>query len=296
MSRFTRFAAIDWSGAAGPRQKGIALAVCEAGREAPTLVRPGPLWSRQEVLDWMLALEGDWLVGLDLSPSLAFADCGAFFPGWDRSPADVRGLWALVEEIAGEEPHLGANRFVDHADASRYFRRHGGRCGDLFPPGAGRFRVVEDASREQGLCNPYSNFNLVGAAQVGKSSLTGMRLFHRIDGKLPIWPFDFAQDRPCDPVPERGPVVVEIYTSIAATAAGLPRGRTKIRDGETLDRALAVLGSRPHVPLARYDDHATDAILAAAWLRAVAHDPDLWAPAALTPDLARTEGWTFGVR
>jgi hypothetical protein len=97
-------------------------------------------------------------------------------------------------------------------------------------------------------------------------------------------------------VPERGPVVVEIYTSIAATAAGLPRGRTKIRDGETLDRALAVLGSRPHVPLARYDDHATDAILAAAWLRAVAHDPDLWTPAALTPDLARTEGWTFGVR
>jgi hypothetical protein len=288
VSRFTRFAAIDWSGAAGARQKGIALATCEAGEGPPALVRPDHIWSRQEVLDWMLALEGDWLVGLDLSPSLAFADKGAFFPGWERSPADVRGLWALVEEIAGDEPHLGANRFVDHPEASRHFRRHGGRCGDLFPPGAGRFRVVEDASRAQGLCNPYSNFNLVGAAQVGKSSLTGMRLFHRIDGKLPIWPYDA--------VPEHGPVVVEIYTSIAATAAGLPRGRTKIRDAETLDRALAVLGGRPHIALARYDDHATDAILAAAWLRAVARDPQLWSPAALTPELARTEGWTFGVR
>lgn len=236
----------------------------------------------------MLALEGEWLVGLDLSPSLAFADCGAFFPGWERSPPDARALWALVEKITRDEPHLGANSFVNHPEASRHFRRHGGRCGDLFPPGAGRFRVVEDASRDQGLCNPYSNFNLVGAAQVGKSSLTGMRLFHRIDGKLPIWPYD--------PVPERGPVVVEIYTSIAATAADLPKGRTKIRDPETLDRALTALDSRRHAPLARYDDHATDAILAAAWLRSVADQPAYWLPKKLTPELARTEGWTFGVR
>lgn len=285
---FDRFAAIDWSGAAGSRQKGIAVATCRAGTTAPVLERPGHVWSRTEVLDWMLGLKGDWLVGLDLSPSLAFADAGAFFPGWDRSPADVRGLWALVEEISAGEPNLGANSFVDHPEASRHFRRHGGRCGDLFPPGAGRFREVEDTSRDQGLCNPYSNFNLVGAAQVGKSSLTGMRLFHRIDGKLPVWPYD--------PLPERGPVVVEIYTSIAATAAGLPRGRTKIREGATLDRSLAALGSAPHRPLARYDDHATDAILAAAWLRAVAHDSALWHPERLTPELAHTEGWTFGVR
>jgi hypothetical protein len=286
--RFSRFAAIDWSGATGARQKGIAVATCEAGEDAPALVRPGHVWSRLEVLEWLLALKGDWLVGIDLSPSLAFADCGAFFPGWSRSPSDARGLWALVEEIAGDEPHLGANRFVDHPEASRHFRRHGGRCGDLFPSGAGRFRVVEDVSRVQGLCNPYSNFNLVGAAQVGKSSLTGMRLFHRIDGKLPVWPYDA--------VPELGPVVVEIYTSIAATAAGLPKGRTKIRDPETLDRTLTALGSRPHTPLARYDDHATDAMLAAAWLRVVAGDPAYWSPARLTPELAQTEGWTFGVR
>jgi hypothetical protein len=288
LNRFTHFAAIDWSGAAGARQKGIAVATCTAGREAPELMHPGHIWSREDVLHWMLALEGDWLVGLDLSPSLAFDDAGAFFPGWERSPSVARRLWALVEQIAGDESHLGANRFVDHPEASRHFRRHGGRCGDLFPPGAGRFRVVEDVSREQGLCNPYSNFNLVGAAQVGKSSLTGMRLFHRIDGKLPIWPYD--------PVPERGPVVVEIYTSIAATAAGLMKGRTKIRDPHTLDRALAALGSHPHVPFARYDDHATDAVLAAAWLRVVAQDPEYWRPKRLTPELARTEGWTFGVR
>ncbi|HEV2568258.1 hypothetical protein [Sphingomonas sp.] len=288
MNRFTHFAAIDWSGAAGPRQKGIAAATCSSGTGAPELVRPGHVWSRLEVLEWMLALEGDWLVGLDLSPSLAFADCGAFFPGWDRSPSDAAGLWALVEDIARDEPHFGANSFVDHPEASRHFRRHGGRCGDLFPPGAGRFRVVEDVSREQGLCNPYSNFNLVGAAQVGKSSLTGMRLFYRLAGRLPIWPYQ--------PIPDSGPLVIEIYTSIAATAAGLPKSRTKVRDGASLDAVLAALGSSPHTPLHRYDDHATDAIMAAAWLRAVAHEPSYWAPERLTPELAATEGWTFGVR
>ncbi|NNM75855.1 hypothetical protein HJG53_02900 [Sphingomonas sp. ID1715] len=288
MNRFTHFAAIDWSGAAGPRQKGIAIAACRLGTPAPELVRPGHVWSRLEVLHWLLGLEGDWLIGMDLSPSLAFADHGAFFPGWNQSPADAPGLWALVEAIATDEPHLGANSFVDHPEASRHFRRHGGRCGDLFPAGAGRFRVVEDVSRDQGLCNPYSNFNLVGAAQVGKSSLTGMRLFHRLAGRLPIWPYD--------PVPVQGPVVVEIYTSIAATAAGLPKSRTKVRDAGTLDRVLTAFDSAPHAPLTRYDDHATDAILAAAWLRTVAHDAQYWRPQQLTAKLARTEGWTFGVR
>ena len=30
------------------------------------------------------------------------------------------------------------------------------------------------------------------------------------------------------------------------------------------------------------------------WLRSIAGRPELWQPAALTPELARTEGWTFG--
>lgn len=227
------------------------------------------------------------LVGLDLGASLPFADCGAFFPGWSASPADARGLWALVETICAADPHLAASSFVDHAEAARHFRRHGGRCGDLFQPSRGRLRVTEVHQQLQGL-NPYSNFNLVGAAQVGKSSLTGMRLLHRLQARLPIWPFD--------PLPANGSVVVEIYTSLAAIAGGLRKGRTKVRDPATLDTSLAALGSAPHAPLAAYDDHATDALLSAAWLRQVHQDPELWAPPELTPELARTEGWTFGVR
>ena len=284
---FSNFVAIDWSGAVGVRQPGIAVAMCAVGNQAPALVRPGHIWSRTDVLDWLLDdLPAETLVGLDLSTSFAFADCGAFFPGWNESPADARALWALVESICADDPHLSANSFVDHPQASRHFRRHGDRTGDLFPPGRGRLRVTEGAQREQGL-SPYSNFNLVGAAQVGKSSLTGMRMLHRLQGKLSLWPVD--------PLPGSGSVVVEIYTTLAARAAGVAKGRSKVRDAVALDSALAVLGSTPHTPLPRYTDHATDALLAAAWLRTVADDPALWSPQGI--DAVRTtEGWTFGIR
>ena len=83
---------------------------------------------------------------------------------------------------------------------------------------------------------------------------------------------------------------------VAAVAAGRSKSRSKVRDAAALDAALASLGSRPAPALARHDDHATDAIMAAAWLRRTHAEPELWQPAALTPHLARTEGWTFGVR
>ncbi len=277
---------MDWSGAAGPRQKGIAVAICASGSEAPRLVRPDHIWSRKEVLDWLLRdLPNGTLVGFDLSPSLPFVDAQAFFPGWADSPADARALWALVEHVARDEPHLGANLFVDHAEASRHFRRHGGREGDLFGGGRGRLRAVEWEELRSGIVNPVSCLNLVGAAQVGKSSLTGMRLFHRLSDRIPFWPFD--------PVPASGSLIVEIYTSIAAVAAGRPKSRAKIRDRVGLDAALAVLESASAAPLPRYDDHATDALVTAAWLRRAAADPALWV--APPPEIALTEGWTFGV-
>jgi hypothetical protein len=284
VSRFTEFVAIDWSGEAVARPKGLAVAHASAGTRAPVLLKPEGGWSRHGIQDWLLAhaeAGTTLLVGLDLSPALPFCDEGAYFPGWSGSPADGPALWALVEELSETDPHLSATSFTTHAEAGRHFRRQRD-CGDLFPPGAGRFRVCEGGQRAMGL-SPYSCFNLVGAAQ----SLTGMRVLHALRGKVPIWPFD--------PLPATGPVIVEIYTTIAARAAGIPKGRSKIRDAETLDTALAALGSDRHAPLARYDDHSTDALLSAAWLRHVADDPALWNPPLLTPALARTEGWTFGV-
>ncbi len=286
MRSFGQFAVIDWSGAVGLRQKGIAIAICGPGNTAPTLVRADHVWSREEVLDWLRHdLPSGTLVGFDLSPGLPFADAGAYFPGWRESPADARSLWALVDHMSSGDPHLAATGFVDHPEASRYFRRHGGRTGDRFGTRQGRLRMVEHRQRDCQL-SPYSCFNLIGAAQVGKSSLTAMRMFHRLARQLPIWPFD--------PVPESGSLIVEIYTSLAARAAGIRKGLSKVRDGASLDAALAKLGCEPHVPLRRYTDHATDAILTSAWLRTIAHEKRLWSPPGMA-EVAATEGWTFGV-
>lgn len=285
--RFGQFVAIDWSGARGPRQKGIAVAICAGGSDAPKLVRPGHCWSRSEVLDWLLGeLPADSLVGFDLSPGLPFHKAGAYFPGWSRSPASARELWRLVDDLGDDGDHLAATGFLAHPEVRRHFRHGQGECGDLFAGGAGRMRLTEERQRAHRL-NPSSCFNLVGAAQVGKSSLTGMRVLHRLGAALPVWPFD--------KVPPTGSVIVEIYTSLAAREGGIPPGRSKMTGQRNLDDALERLGVGRHQPLPAYTDHATDAILTSAWLRKHAADADLWSPPGLEA-VARTEGWTFGVR
>lgn len=290
MRKFETFVCIDWSGQAVARPKGIAVAYCHAGSDTPTLISPAGGWSRQAVLDWLLnhaAAGTDMLVGLDLSPALPFLDHGAYFPGLETTPPDAKSLWALIDSECADDDHLGASSFPLKPGFRDHFRnqiKSETVTGAIFGSGAGRFRLVEGRQRLAGV-NPVSCFNLIGAAQVGKSSLTGMRLFHRLDGRVPVWPFD--------EIPPSGPLIVEIYTSIAARAAGLRKGISKIREGATLDRALAELASNPHRPMTHYSDHATDAILTSAWLRKVSHQAELWNPQGLD-QVAQTEGWTFG--
>ena len=292
-ARFNHYLGIDWSGAAGERHKSIALALADARGGPPVLVRGGGGWSRAEVLALLRdELPEGTLVGLDLGIALPFADTGAFFPGWDDSPPDAPALWALVDRLCASDPHFSASSLVDHPEASRHFRRHGGREGDRFHLAdslhrRGRFRVTELAQAAQLGCKPYSNFNLVGAAQVGKSSLTGMRLLHHLRGVLPVWPVD--------PLPETGSAIVEIYTTIAALAGGRSAGRSKMRSYGDLNAALAAIGSEQVDGEGPIDDHSADALLTAAWLRNAAEREELWRPAGLIHEIAATEGWTFGV-
>ncbi|MDG5749922.1 hypothetical protein P8R33_02250 [Qipengyuania sp. XHP0211] len=288
MRNFDNFLAIDWSGAKGRKHRGIALAFAKAGGGAPVLI--DHRWSREEVLTVLREdLPKNTLVGLDLGISLPHADCGAYFPENKVSLPDAPALWALIDDICRKDEHFGVQSFVDHPDYAPYFRNgtdtgaHFG-CDDA-AHGRGRFRVTEKAQAEMG-CKPYSNFNLVGAAQVGKSSLTGMRMLHHLRGLLPVWPID--------PLPRKGSVIVEIYTSLAAMEAGRSASRAKMRSHEDLNEALAALGSTPVSGKGPIDDHSSDALLSAAWLRKVAGERRRWQPTAMTPQIARTEGWTFG--
>ena len=281
MRPFTRFACADWSGAKGSRHPGIALAVCEAGDHAPRLVMPpNGMWSRQAVADWLLAQDDDLLIGFDFSFAPPLVERGSYLPG-DDLPSSAKAFWAYVDTVC-DDPDLGAASFLEqHHRRHFYFGAADGtkanflfwrQCEILNKNSSGKTSTVYDA---------------IGASQVAKASFAGMRFLNHVREHVAIWPFDA--------LPNRGPVVVEIYTTIAARAAGVAKGRSKIRDSSGLDMALRALGSQPHQPLERYTDHATDALITAAWLRAVADNPKNWAPKSLNSEIAATEGWTFGV-
>jgi hypothetical protein len=280
---FRRFAAIDWSGAKGKRHKGIAVALAEAGAAAPRLVRPDHVWSRQEALDWLLetAAEAPTLFGFDFSFAPPLAERGEYLPGEPGVPVTAREFWAYVESRCDDED-LGAASFLERVHRRHfYFGIADGVKADYV-----RFRQCDAALNLQGGRKTASAYDAIGAAQVAKASFSGMRLLHRIDGKVAIWPMD--------PLPAGASAVAEIYTRIYLRRAGLPG--TKLRTAAQLDAALGALGSAPARLPFEPDDHQTDALVTAAGMRAlVATEPRAFAPEGLTPELARTEGWTLGV-
>ena len=287
---FARFAAIDWSGAKGKRHKGIAVALADTGKAAPRLIRPGRVWSRGEVLDWLLAAaeEAPTLFGFDFSAAPPIAERGQYLPGQTDVPTDARGFWAYVDQLC-EDEDLGAASFLEQAHRRHfYFGAADGMKRDFL-----HHRVCEHAFNATGGGKASTLYDAIGAAQVAKASFAGMRLLHRLDGRVPIWPFDFVPVGPMDDMRQGGSVVVEIYTRAFIRMAGLS-GR-KVRSLTELNAALRALGSRPARLAREPNDHETDVIIAAAGMRAIAGEAKWWNPPGLTPELARGEGWTFGV-
>jgi hypothetical protein len=267
--RFSRFVGIDWSGARGSRHPSVQVAICEADGQLSLVVPESGIWSRLGVLDWLAGLSGDVLVGMDAG--FGFAAVPSF-------PQPARALWAEVEAACTAEPDLAGHGFVaarrdafwmGAADGPRHERAH--------------LRACERVYAQRGLGTPTSNFVLLGASQVGKASLSAMRLLHRL--QWPVWPFD--------PLPPSGPVILEIYCQAFARMAGQ---RGKLRDHDVLAGALAHFGVAPPPGMgAHFPDHVGDALITAAGLRTIAHQPHWWAPHDMTPDLAAREGWTFGI-
>jgi hypothetical protein len=281
--RFDAFIAIDWSGAKGKRHKGIAIAEARFGDDPPRLVRPGHIWSRMEVLDWLLkrSAKEPTLFGFDFSFAPPLSESGEYLPGEPDVPANARQFWAYVDSRCDDED-LGAASFLETAHRKHfYFGSADGVKADFM-----RFRQCDRRLNAQGGRKTASAFDSIGAAQVAKASFSGMRLLHRLDGRIAIFPFD--------PLPDQGSAVVEIYTRIYLRRAGM--AGTKIRTRKALNQALAGLGSKPvrlrHEP----NDHQSDALVTAAGMRDLASsEPRAFAPEGLTPHISRTEGWTFGI-
>ena len=289
MRKFSRTVAIDWSGAKGRRHKGIAIAEARA-YDAPRLIRASHVWSRQEVLDWLLreAEREPTLFGFDFSFAPPLIERGAYLPGEVGVPDTARAFWAYVDARAFDED-LGAASFLEQVHRRHFYfgAADGVKANFVF------FRQCDKHLNAIGGRKTASAYDAIGAAQVAKASFSGMRLLHRLSGEVAIWPFDFVQDRQMDALPTSGSAVVEIYTRIYLRNAGMVGH--KLRSRADLNQALAGLGSPPWRGRTPLDDHKTDALVTAAGMRAHLANPLAFAPPGLTQRIATTEGWTFGI-
>jgi len=279
---FSRFVAIDWSGAKGRRHKGIAIA--EAAADGPPrLVRPNHVWSREEVLGWLIneAAKAPTLFGFDFSFAPPLIEKGEYLLGEPDVPKTAREFWAYVDDRCDDED-LGAASFLEIAHRRHfYFGIADGVKADFV-----RFRRCDARLNAQGGRKTASAYDAIGAAQVAKASFAGMRMLRRLDGKVAIWPMD--------PLPDSGSAVVEIYTRIYLRRAGMTG--VKLRTRDALNLALVGLGSPPTRLRFEPNDHQTDAIVTAAGMRQLAtSEPRAFDPEGLTPKIAQSEGWTFGV-
>ena len=282
MRHFAAYVAIDWSGAKGRKHKGIAIAEAR-GEAAPRLIRPGHIWSREEVLSWLLrqADKEPTLFGFDFSFAPPLIERGEYLPGESGVPKTARKFWAYVDAKCDDED-LGAASFLELAHRRHfYFGIADGVKAEFV-----RFRQCDARLNAQGGRKTASAYDAIGAAQVAKASFAGMRLLHHLDGRVAIWPMD--------PLSDHESAIVEIYTRIYLRRAGLTGA--KLRSRAALNLALEGLGSPPARLRFEPNDHQTDAIVTAAGMRQLAFtEPRAFDPEGLTPHIARTEGWTFGV-
>jgi hypothetical protein len=285
MRAFDRFVAVDWSGARGAYD-GIAVAGCTPGRAAPKLVPPtARRWTRREFASWLEteAVGGDRiLIGIDCAFALPALASEAML----GARHDAEALWRYIEGRCNDARDFYGGDFATHPDHASFFWSAGKRR----PEFTEHRRATERACQAAGLGAPESPLKLIGARQVGKGGLAGMRVLARLRQSLgddfAVWPFH--------PIDEARIVCVELYPRLFLRMA--KHGNGKVRTLEALDRALGALVSE------RYEeregmpsDHEADALVAAAGLRLVAADPAVWRPRGLDAMAERTEGWIFGV-
>jgi hypothetical protein len=284
---FQEFVGIDWSGAR-ENYGGIAVAICEIGNAPPTLVRSrGKRWTRREIAEWLVdKLNGSRpvLVGLDFAFGLPYEeDCG--YLGGTTDIDSIFRLWSLIEEKSASALDFGCSPFVDHPDHSHLFWQES-RAPAMW---VNRKRRTELVCAEVTRTRPDTVYKLIGPKQVGKASITGIRVLKHVRSRttnVAVWPFEAVHKS----------ALVEIYPTLFRMRA--MNGIGKVRTWPALNQALRRFGSNPAKLRLRRPptDHETDALLSAAGLRAFASDPEVWAPDEIQSPRVQREGWIFGVK
>lgn len=272
---FERFIGIDWSGDRQPLQKGIKLAEARPGQGAPVLIaadHPRRRWSRSAVLSFIesVCVRERCLIGLDFS--FGFPQGFGLFD------------WDYVEACCADDANFYGGRFFAapdplHADFVNGPRHKGARYS------ARALRLTELRAAAIKHATPQSVFNAVGAAQVGPSSIAGMRMLRALKSgpvaeRVAVWPFE--------PAVHGKSVVVEIFPRLFPLLHGLSPA---MKHAANLDAALAAFGSEAALCAPASEDEG-DALVSAAALRALAGGQGCFD---LPAGLPAGEGWIFGV-
>jgi len=288
LPKFDTFVAIDWSGAHHP-YNGIAVARCTRGRSAPQLVPPrvGARWTRTEIATWLCEeLKGTrrLLIGMDFAFGFPFGENGGYLQGRTQEPKTIFDLWELIDECSGDDADFGCRRFTsDPRYASLFWKS--GRLPEQW---------IEHKRRTELACatttgtRPETVYKLIGSKQVGKASITGIRVLQHVrqvrNSDVSFWPFQR---------PDRS-TIAEIYPTLFRMCA--TNKLAKLRSLEDLNESLGAFDS-DRMPRSgrRFSDHETDALISAAGLRYLARKPATWAHPDLTSLQVQREGWIFGV-
>ncbi|MEA1676695.1 hypothetical protein [Nitrospirillum sp. BR 11163] len=304
MPVFDEYIGIDWTGALPAR--GIAIARVRPDEAAVHLVPPpGRHWTRRQAMDWVAGRLADHhragaraLVGIDCGFSLPYVPGMGYLDGRAGDVDDMMGLWDVVDEAAGDGPgaddFCGTPALADPRLGPSFWLAGRRPAHWTDAEGGGKRRRVELVAARTGVGTPVSVFNLAAASkQVGKASLAGMRSLRHLKGSLgdalAVWPSEALTG----PDGAARSAVTEIYPTLFRRRA---HGLAKICDWADMAAALAKVGCHAGVGVpAAFDDHAGDAMIAAAGMMRWASFDDVWTPKGLDTGTARREGWIFGV-
>jgi hypothetical protein len=284
---FEQFIGIDWSGAEKPvKTNSIALATCLVSNNYAPVAIQSKL-SREDVFHYICDLMQSGqkvFVGIDCNFGYAKSVAEETF----GNDIKYSALWQQVENLNTDNKNLFAgNVWKNPRYQDRFWTK--GKQPDWFNLDTLR-RITEKAAIEQLLGTPESPFKLIGAKQVGKGGLAGMRLVYQLKAKfgdqIAVWPFEQAL------LNSARLVITEIYPRLFIKYAD--KGNLKVRDHDSLNVVLSKLDTKAYRCEDVLNDHLTDAIISSAGLR---HFIKLgYSLASELPAAALDiEGWIFGV-
>ena len=177
MKNFDVFAGIDWSGAKSPiNTKSIALATLNKGGKNLSLHHD--IRSRKAVYDWIaqqIETGQRTLIGIDCN----FGYAESVVRKHIGKGSNAFKLWQVVNQVNDNEPNFFAGNFWSQKPYDQDFWTEGKMPQGFTMPK----RQTEIICAENGYGRPESPFKLIGAKQVGKGGLSGMRVAYTLKEK-----------------------------------------------------------------------------------------------------------------